>query len=157
MTLQASNAGDGPLLVVDDDVYIREILQAILRDEGYAVEVCCDGQEAIRRVAEPPTPVLVLLDLGLPVRSGWEVLDCLVRAPFVPGQVPVVIVSAAGLERRAELLRRGASAVLDKPIGLAELLSTIAEVLPARRGEAPRASTRRNSTHQGRAARGRLR
>jgi CheY-like chemotaxis protein len=141
MTRQKSKAGDGPLLVVDDDVHIREILEAILQSEGYTVEVCCDGDEAIRRVAEPPTPVLVLLDLGLPGRSGWDVLDHLARAPFGPGQLPVVIVSAAGPERRAELLRRGASAVLDKPIGLAELLGTIAGVLPVRRSKAPRAST----------------
>ncbi len=59
------------VLVVDDDAGIRRMIAAVLEDEGYRVRLADHGREALDRIAEHP-PQLVVLDLQMPVMSGWE-------------------------------------------------------------------------------------
>lgn len=62
------------VLVVDDELDIRESLAEILRGEGYRVETASNGAEALAAI-ERASPCLMLLDLMMPVINGWQVMD----------------------------------------------------------------------------------
>src|SRR6478752_5831532 len=83
------------VLVVDDDLDIRETLRDVAEAEGFAVDTASDGREAMERLNKGPAPHLVLLDLMMPVMSGWEVLRAM-RADRILQAVPVVVISAVG-------------------------------------------------------------
>ena len=85
------------ILVVDDDAAIRTLLFTILRRRGLAVDCAKDGAEALEKLARCRY-VLMLLDLMMPVLSGWEVLEQL--STVEPTMKPVVILLTAGNEPR---------------------------------------------------------
>lgn len=109
------------ILVVDDDTDIRQTIRDILELEGYSIATAADGREALERIADR-RPVLVLLDLQMPVMSGWEVLSQL-RAEG--SGLPVVFMSA-GYRARTEAERHNADAHLGKPFEMDELLRIVA-------------------------------
>ena len=117
-------AGPHGVLVVDDDEDIRDLLREVLVEEGYAVATACDGHQAMRYLAENASPVVMLLDLMMPVKSGWTVLSDLAGQPAVAARVRVVVVSAGGV-RSTDSLGGGVDMVLSKPIDLAALLATV--------------------------------
>jgi DNA-binding response OmpR family regulator len=78
------------ILVVDDDDSIRAMIAEVLAEEGFDVATARDGQEALTAIAAH-RPKLVLLDLNIPVMSGWEVLTHLRTAQVA---VPVVFMTA---------------------------------------------------------------
>jgi signal transduction histidine kinase/DNA-binding LacI/PurR family transcriptional regulator/AraC-like DNA-binding protein len=94
------NQNTGPILIVDDDVHIREAHKALVENglPGYQIRMAADGDEALK-LMEKETPVLVLLDLVMPNKSGADVLDEM-RATESLRQVPVIIMSnkVLGLE-----------------------------------------------------------
>ena len=107
------------IAVVDDDVYIGDMLEELLRREGYEVLRAYSGTEAVL-LLEGGRPDLVLLDLMLPGLSGEAVL------PHLAG-IPVIVLSAkAGVESKVELLLGGAADYLTKPFDTRELLARIA-------------------------------
>ena len=107
------------ILVVDDDLHIGNVLEALLSKEGYLVTRAYSGTEALLRLARSK-PDLVLLDLMLPGLSGEEVL------PLVDG-VPVIVLSAkADADNKAALLLGGAVDYVTKPFHPKELLARIA-------------------------------
>ncbi|MBD5155701.1 MAG: response regulator transcription factor [Oscillibacter sp.] len=113
------------IAVVDDDIYIGDMLEELLRREGYDVLRAYSGTEAVL-LLEAGRPDLVLLDLMLPGLSGEAVL------PHLAG-IPVIVLSAkAGVEDKVELLLSGAADYLTKPFDTRELLARIAVQL--RRG-----------------------
>ncbi len=117
------------IAVVDDDVYVGDMLEELLRREGYDVFRAYSGTEAIL-LLERYRPDLVLLDLMLPGLSGEAVL------PHLEG-VPVIVLSArAEVEDKVKLLRGGAVDYLTKPFDTRELLARIAVQLrqQSRRG-----------------------
>lgn len=64
---------DAPIiLIVEDDRDIRDVLAEILAEEGYQVLAAEDGAEGLRRLAEGPTPDLILLDLMMPRMDGYQ-------------------------------------------------------------------------------------
>ena len=67
-----------PVLVVEDDAALRELLAMILESEGIDVETAANGREALARMAER-FPALVLLDMRMPVMDGWQLCKELVR------------------------------------------------------------------------------
>ncbi|MBZ0114789.1 MAG: response regulator [Thermoanaerobaculia bacterium] len=69
-----TSPGDTRVLVVDDDVAIRELLHELLARRGYVVEEAADGQAAWERLCEPPIPDVVLLDWSMPRLSGLDLL-----------------------------------------------------------------------------------
>ena len=106
------------IAVIDDDLPIGDMLEKVLRGEGYGVLRAYSGTEAVL-LLEKHRPDLVLLDLMLPGLSGEEVL------PRVRG-IPVIVVSAkADPCGKAELLLEGASDYVTKPFSLGELLARI--------------------------------
>ena len=107
------------ILVVDDDVYIGNMLEEVLHKEGYGVLRAYSGSEALLLLSSG-RPDLVLLDLMLPGLNGEEVLAA------IQG-IPVIIVSArAEAEDKVSLLLGGAADYVTKPFDTQELLARIA-------------------------------
>ena len=107
------------ILIIDDDVYIGDMLEEILTKEGYAVARAYSGTEALLCISGEK-PDLVLLDLMLPGLRGEEVL------PQIKG-IPVIVVSArTGTEEKVDLLMGGAADYITKPFDTKELLARIA-------------------------------
>ena len=112
----------GPLLVVDDEPQILQMISGILRDEGFEVITAPDGEAALKLVGEE-APDLVLLDIALPGLDGLEVLQELKRHyPFLP----VVIISAYGsVENAVKATRLGAYDFIEKPPHADKILLTV--------------------------------
>jgi CheY-like chemotaxis protein len=108
--------------VIEDDPDIRESLREILEFEGYKVISFQNGKEAFDRLQNDPLPHLILLDLMMPVMSGWEFLD---RKKFSQNRisaVPVVVMSAVP-ERTAKTADM--AGFIRKPVDLDTLLATV--------------------------------
>jgi len=116
------------ILVVDDDTDFREGLRAALEMKGCQVEEAANGRDALEQIEKKP-PLLVLLDLQMPVMNGRELLQKLRAAPETK-DVPVVIISGFGFEWEAELM--GAQGYVGKPFEPEELERTIAALLRPR-------------------------
>jgi CheY-like chemotaxis protein len=112
------------VLIIDDDDALRETLGMILQDEGYKVDMAANGQEALTRLRSAPPPCLILLDLMMPVMSGWEFRVRQRQDPALCA-IPVIVVSAVAnsVERMAAL---DATAYFKKPVDLDALLATVA-------------------------------
>lgn len=115
------------ILVVDDEIGIRELLSEILIDEGYDVRLAEDAAAAQRLRAEL-RPDLVLLDIWMPGLDGISLL----KTWHAAGQLtmPVVMMSGHGtIDTAVEATRLGAFDFLEKPISLQKLLSTVQKAL----------------------------
>ena len=113
------------VLIVEDDNALAQIIADNLRYEGYEVSVATDGDTAIGQL-RTFQPDLVLLDIMLPKRNGFEICSVIRQR----GQVPVIIVSARGLKTdKIRGLKLGADDYLTKPFELEELLARIQAVL----------------------------
>lgn len=108
------------IAVIDDDVYIGDMIEEVLRREGYAVLRAYSGTEALF-LLQQKKPALILLDLMLPGASGEEVL-----AAIKGLMIPVIVISAkADVEDKVHVLLDGASDYLTKPFEIKELLARI--------------------------------
>src|SRR5438270_7126557 len=116
------------ILIVDDDADFRIGLRTALEMKGYEVDEAANGEEALVTLSERP-PLLVLLDLQMPVMNGREMLQRMRATPELK-EVPVVIISGFGFEWEAELM--GAQGYIGKPFEQQELESTIANLLRPR-------------------------
>jgi two-component system, chemotaxis family, chemotaxis protein CheY len=112
------------ILIVDDDRDIRESLGEILLHEGYHVELAENGARALELIRRGPTPALVLLDLMMPVMSGWEFLE-LAENDLALAEIPVLVVSAMPAPLAPAAARGGVKACLDKPLKLEQLLDLV--------------------------------
>ena len=81
------------VLVVEDDLEILESIRDRLTEEGFAVRTASDGQSGLDDLMKNERPSLIVLDLKLPVRSGWEFLEAMRRSDALV-TIPVVVVSA---------------------------------------------------------------
>jgi CheY-like chemotaxis protein len=115
------------ILVVEDDDDIRENLREFLELEGYAVMAAPNGREGLVLVAAATGPLLVLLDLQMPIMNGEQFLAAL-RADPEPRrrEIPVVVLTARG-QLPTNL---GASAYMKKPLDLDRLLATLQALSP---------------------------
>ena len=115
------------ILVVDDEVGIRELLSEILFDEGYQVHLAENAEQA-RACRLEREPDLVLLDIWMPDTDGVTLLKEWVEQDLLT--MPVVMMSGHGtIETAVEATRIGAADFLEKPIALQKLLSTIAKAI----------------------------
>ena len=108
------------VLVVDDDEAIRSLITEVLAEEGFAVANAVNGRQALDRIAAQ-LPGLVLLDLQMPVMTGWETLAALQTAQVL---VPVVLMSA-GVRVQQEAARHHAAGYLAKPFALDDLVAVV--------------------------------
>jgi len=119
------------ILVVDDEADIRELLQEILSDEGYEVEVAANAAEA-RAARAVHSPDLVFLDIWMPDTDGITLLR---EWSAIEGyDCPVVMMSGHGtVETAVEATRLGAFDYVEKPLSLTKLLKTVERALDAGR------------------------
>jgi len=116
---------DAAVLIVDDDPEIREVMAAILAGIGYRTTTAANGREALARLRSAPDhpPGLLLIDLQMPVMSGWELCAALKADPQL-ASIPVVLLSAAAdLEEEATSL--GTAGCIKKPVDADALVQVI--------------------------------
>lgn len=113
------------VLLVEDHADSRELLEEFLTLEGFQVETAGNGASAWERLRRPPMPDAVLLDLMMPVMSGWELMRH-VREDSRLRTLPVVVVSGAG---SSQPLPEGVRAAVPKPVDLGELRDTLTRVV----------------------------
>jgi two-component system chemotaxis response regulator CheY len=110
------------VLLVDDDLVLRDVVQDVLEAEGYDVVPASDGHQALEflRTSEGSAnaPALMILDLQMPLLNGWQVLAAMKRDPAL--KVRTIVMSATGPEPRD-----GVEKYLQKPLDLVELLETV--------------------------------
>jgi CheY-like chemotaxis protein len=112
----------GSVLVVDDDDETRTLFADTLREHGYLVVEARNGKEALAALLAMELPTVILLDLSMPVMSGWEVLRVM-RSIVRLSRIPVVLVSADEL---AAATRRGPlDRLLTKPVSPEKILHMV--------------------------------
>ena len=121
-------AGNFTVLVVDDDPNIRKMIVAALRREGYEFLEAPNGREALD-VMRAEHPDVVVLDLMMPVLSGWDVLreragDDELR------RIPVIIISANRDPEVATAVAQGICAFLPKPFDIGALSALVRSCIP---------------------------
>ena len=109
------------VLVVEDESDLREIMRDALELNGYVVVTAENGQDALRKLADIENLCLVILDLLMPVMTGWDFMANL-RMQAGMAAVPVVVHSSAPGQAPA-----GARRVLQKPLVFEQLLSVVRE------------------------------
>ena len=123
------------ILVADDDPIVLKFLHALLTDAGYEVLTADDGEKALQGIREA-RPDLVVLDLVMPYRDGFEICRAVRESPATRG-VPIIILSVK--EKEGDVLRcfeLGADDYIRKPFNALELLARIKKVLDQRSRQA---------------------
>jgi CheY-like chemotaxis protein len=126
----ATNTGF-PVLIVDDDDDHRAGIREVLEDEGYSVVEAADGRQALDYVTDPhkPQPVLILLDLSMPVMTGWELL-AIIKSYTRLASIPVILIS--GQEPMLDPRKHGTIVdFLRKPYNVDTLMRLVAIQVPA--------------------------
>lgn len=102
------------VLVVDDDQFLRELYEEVLKGEGYLVETAVDGDDGLSKLQRGGYD-LILLDLMMPKRDGLGVLTALTQQPPQEKNGPLLLLTNLGYERvLQQALTIGASAFLNK-------------------------------------------
>jgi len=124
------------ILVVEDHNDSREMLEEFLTEEGFTVETAVNGLQALERLRRPPRPDLVLLDLMMPVMTGWDLMARVAEEPSLWG-LPVIVVSGAGATRPVP---RNVLTSIPKPLDLSLLMETISRLRLEQQGATVAAS-----------------
>src|SRR5437667_7567199 len=118
------------ILVIDDEVAIRDSLRMMLEYEGYDCVGAATGQEGLA-LAEREAPDLVLLDVKMPGMDGLEVLD---RLRAANEALPVIVVSGHGtISTAGEATKKGAFDFIEKPFASERVLVSLRNALDQRR------------------------
>jgi two-component system, OmpR family, response regulator len=120
----ASSLSGKRILLVDDDPVVRDSLKDVLVPEGYVVIPAENGKQALDLVSKS-TVNLVLLDLNMPVKSGWDTFEHLTREHPL---IPIIIVTARPNQLFAAV-SAGVGALLEKPMDIPVLLRTMEKLL----------------------------
>lgn len=115
-----------PVLIVEDDEDLREMMAQLLTLEGYQAAAVANGREALQYLQDSEKPQVILLDLMMPVMDGWEFRRQQQADPAL-APVPVIVLSALDQTRASNL---EADAFLKKPLDFDRLLSLVREYCP---------------------------
>jgi DNA-binding response OmpR family regulator len=116
------------ILIADDEPNILISLEFLMKREGYDVKLARDGQEALDAIVQY-RPALVLLDVMMPKKSGFDVCQE-VRARADVGRTPILMLTARGRDTDvAKGLELGANAYMTKPFSTKELVEKVKELL----------------------------
>src|SRR5688572_576982 len=119
------------ILIVDDECDVRDSLKALLEEEGYSPVCANNGAEALAYLRRSPPPAAILLDLFMPVMSGWDFVRRL-RSNSALASIPVVVITASEPHWGYPVPR-----VLKKPLDPETVLREVREVVhPASRSPA---------------------
>jgi len=122
------------ILVVDDDTEIVRLLRAYLEQEGYQVLAAYDGEEALH-VIRRERPDLVVLDLMMPKRDGWDVTRTLRRAPDLSDTPIIMLTARVDDQDKIVGLELGADDYVTKPFNPREVVARVRAVLRRAGGE----------------------
>lgn len=121
------------ILVVEDETELRELLGRALKKEGFAVDLCADGVEGVFYATEYPID-LAIIDLGLPGRSGMDIVRDVRRQDK---KFPILILTArSDWQDKVQALEQGADDYLTKPFRLEELVARVHALLRRSAGHA---------------------
>ena len=127
------------VLVVDDDDSVRVSMKKVLETSGFEVLLAGDGQEAVKQ-AKPGKVDLLMLDIGLPIQNGWDAFAQITSAnPCLP-----VIIITGHSDQYPVASAAGASAFMEKPLDVNQLLTTIQALLAETKEERLRRLTGRS-------------
>jgi CheY-like chemotaxis protein len=113
----------GKILVVEDNDDVRDMMAITLQLEGHQVVTASNGREALKALAQGTDPCVILLDLMMPIMSGWEFQEEVAKDPKL-SEIPVVVITAAAGER---VKRTHAAAFIPKPIDVDKLLDVVCD------------------------------
>lgn len=116
------------VLVIDDDLPLRGMLAAALRQVGFDALLACDGEEGYRALTLH-RPDVILLDLAMPGTNGWDFLQRLKETGYL-GSARIIVLSAHLYVEPKAILQLGVSAILPKPFNLPELIDLIEHLSP---------------------------
>lgn len=123
-SVPSAQSGKDSILLADDSMQVRRVLNVILSQEGFTVSSAEDGGQALE-LFRTLQPRLVILDYFMPVRNGFQVLQE-IRRVATPNEVPVIILTGKGLEADIEeAFRIGANDYILKPFSTRELIARI--------------------------------
>jgi len=129
---QTRSSSAGAVLIIDDEVAIRESLETLLQLEGYSVDSAGTAEDGLARIGEHNFD-LVLLDLALPDRDGIDVLEELRRQD---PQIAVIMITAYGtVENAVKAMQGGAANFVQKPWDNEKLLADVRAAIARRRAE----------------------
>src|SRR5439155_11045012 len=130
--IEMPSSATGSVLIIDDEVGIRESLQTLLELEGYDVETAANGEQGMARIGDRPFD-LVLLDLALPDRNGIDVLaEIRAHAP----NLSVIMITAYGtVENAVKAMQAGAANFVQKPWDNEKLLADVRAAVARHRVE----------------------
>jgi len=116
------------VLLIEDEPNIIEAIRFILSRDGFAVDTHSDGSTALQAI-KAKAPDMVILDVMLPNRSGFEILRDL-RAMSETKKMPVLMLTARGQKKDREMAERfGANQFMTKPFSNSEMLNTVRQLL----------------------------
>lgn len=125
----------GRVLLIEDEPNILEAIRFILSREGWRVDTHSNGATAVEAV-QRRVPDILILDVMLPNRSGFDILRDLRRDPAT-ADLPVLMLTARGQKADRELADKcGANRFMSKPFSNAEVLSAVRELSEGREGAA---------------------
>lgn len=127
-TKRISDVDRKRILVIDDDMPLRGMLAAALRQHGFQVLLAGDGEEG-QRALNIHHPHIILLDLAMPKVNGWDFLQRLQQTGHL-GRVPIIVLSAHLHVDPQAVLQMGVSAILPKPFNIHELIDLIEHLSP---------------------------
>ena len=120
-----SDSGLPSILVVDDNPDNVDIIRHYLEARGYPIAVAHDGEEALA-LYETVKPSIVLLDVMMPGRDGWEVCRVMKQHPALGKQVRIIMVTALDeWDDKRQALQTGADDYVEKPFDLRRLAATV--------------------------------
>jgi two-component system response regulator MprA len=122
------------VLIVDDDTDLREGLGELLEEDGYGVATATDGMDALHKLRQGLRPSVILLDLMMPRMNGWEFRQAQLSSDELK-DIPVVVITAAGLGEAAIRTQFGDVGFLPKPTSEQALRDAIRRRCPAAGGE----------------------
>jgi CheY-like chemotaxis protein len=121
VTVPSAESSPDAILVVEDDDDTRDALCLLLTGESYRVLYARNGREALQVLARTP-PALIIMDLSMPVMTGWQLLEFIRDEKLLPG-VPIIVLSADNRPPAADVC------FLQKPVGARHLLEEISSRL----------------------------
>lgn len=120
------------VLIIEDEANIRNFASRVLELEGYRVLQAGEGEEGMRLLREGQVSLL-LLDLRLPGRNGWTVLEQIKNEPELSAIPVIVFTASAGVSQQERALSMGAADYLVKPLSSAKLKEAVTRILPQKR------------------------